>query len=133
MNDTVAKRSPADMVAMYIRLRDHKKAAEDEFKKSMARVNEGMDKLEGEMLEHLNQSGANSLSCESGTAYKSRKTSVTVQEEEVFLEYVRANDLWAALDVKANKTFVQKRMDEEEEIPPGLKITQVDIVGVRRS
>lgn len=129
-----AVRSPAEMVAIYIQLRDHKKAADEEFKKSMARVEQGLAKLEAEMLAHLHTTGTNSLACDSGTVYKIRHMSVTIEKNTTFLDYVRAHELWDALDVKANKTFVKAMMEEgPDSIPPGLKITQVDVVGVRRS
>lgn len=125
--------TPADKVAAYIRLRDHKKAAEEEFKDSMKRTNMAMEKLEGELLDHLNASGANSLACSAGTVYKNTQLSATVENREAFLDYVKENDLWEAMDVKANKTFVKEFMEEKGVALPGLKVTQLATVGIRRS
>lgn len=125
--------TPAEKVAAYIQLRDFKKSAEDEFKKSMVRVNEAMDKLEAELLDTLNQSGANSLACDSGTVYKNTQLSATVENRDDFLGHVRKTDLWEALDVKANKTFIKEYMETHGVVPPGLKVTQMATVGVRRS
>lgn len=125
--------TPAERVAAYIRLRDYKKAAEEEFKKSLKRVNDAMEKLEGELLNDLNASGANSLSCDAGTVYKNTQLSATVENREVFREYVVKNDLWEAMDIKANKTFVKEFMEREGTPLPGVKVTQIATVGVRRS
>lgn len=125
--------TPAERVAAYIRLRDYKKAAEEEFKNSLKRVNDAMEKLEGELLNDLNASGANSLSCDAGTVYKNTQLSATVENREAFREYVVKNDLWEAMDIKANKTFVKEFMEREGTPLPGVKVTQIATVGVRRS
>lgn len=125
--------TPAERVAAYIRLRDYKKAAEEEFKRSLKRVNDAMEKLEGELLNDLNASGANSLSCDAGTVYKNTQLSATVENREAFREYVVKNDLWEAMDIRANKTFVKEFMEREGTPLPGVKVTQIATVGVRRS
>jgi len=125
--------TPAERVAAYIRLRDYKKAAEEEFKNSLKRVIDAMEKLEGELLNDLNASGANSLSCDAGTVYKNTQLSATVENREAFREYVVKNNLWEAMDIKANKTFVKEFMEREGAPLPGVKVTQIATVGVRRS
>jgi len=125
--------TPAERVAAYIRLRDYKKAAEEEFKKSLKRVIDAMEKLEAELLNDLNASGANSLSCDAGTVYKNTQFSATVENREAFREYVVKNDLWEAMDIRANKTFVKEFMEREGTPLPGVKVTQIATVGVRRS
>lgn len=92
-----------------------------------------MDKLEGELLDHLNTTGANSLSCDDGTVYRNIQTSATVENREAFREYVQAHDLWEAMDIRANKTFVKEFMEREGSPLPGIKVTQLATVGVRRS
>lgn len=123
----------AQKVGAYIKLRDFKKSAEDELKKSLERTNAAMDKLEAELLDELNTSGAKSLSCDAGTVYRNVQLSATVENREAFLNHIQANDLWEALDVKANKTFIKELLEKSQESLPGLKITQVNTVGVRRS
>lgn len=125
--------TPADMVASYIKLRDYKKRADDEYKKSMERVNEAMDKLEGELLRHLIENDINNLSCDDGTVYKNIHTSATVADPLKFREWVLKHKQWDALDLKANKTYVKEYADEHGDVPPGVKFTQVQTVGVRRA
>jgi len=125
--------TPAQKVAAYIKLRDYKKAAEEEFKNSMKRTNDAMEKLEGDLLSYLNESGANSLACDEGTVYKNVQTTATVENREAFREYVSAHDLWEAMDIRANKTFVKEFMEQNGTPLPGVKVTQLATVGVRRS
>lgn len=129
----MSKLTPAEKVAAYIKLRDYMKAAQDEFKESLKRPQEAMDRLEAELLDYLNQSGANSLACDSGTVYRNIQFSATVENREAFKKFVEENDLWEAMDIRANKTFVREYMDEKGQPLPGIKTSQLATVGVRRS
>lgn len=125
--------TPAQKVAAYIKLRDYKKAADDEYKLSMQRTVDAMDKLEAELLDHLNQTGANSLACDDGTVYRNTQMSATVENREAFKEYCVENDLWEAMDIRANKTFVREFMEKNGTPLPGVKVSSIATVGVRRS
>jgi hypothetical protein len=125
--------TPAQKVAAYIKLRDFKKQAEDEFKKSLERPIAAMDKLEAELLDELTKMGVNSLSCDKGTVYKNTQLSATVIDREAFKGFCEMNDAWEAIDIKANKTFIKEYMEKTQEVPPGLKVTQLSTVGIRRS
>lgn len=125
--------TPAQKVAAYIKLRDYKKAADDEYKLSMQRTVDAMEKLEADMLDHLNKTGANSLSCDDGTVYRNTQMSATVENREVFKDYCVQHDLWEAMDIRANKTFVREFMEKYGTPLPGVKVTTIATVGVRRS
>jgi hypothetical protein len=125
--------TPAERVAAYVRLRDYKRAAEEEFKKSLSRVVEAMNKLEAELLNDLDTVGGNSLACDGGTVYKRIELSATVENREAFLGYCADNSVWEAMDIKANKTFVKDFMERNGASLPGVKVTQMATVGVRRS
>jgi hypothetical protein len=126
------KLSPAQATEMYIKLRDTKSARDDAHKESMKKIVDAMDKLEGAILEFLNDSGANSYASDSGTAFKKTQTSATVADKVAFMAFVRETEQWDALDVKANKTFVKDYMDENQEVPPGVKVSSISTVGVQR-
>lgn len=128
----MSKMTPAQKVAAYIKLRDFKKAAEDEFKNSMKRTNDAMEKLEGDLLDHLNTTGANSLACDEGTVYRNIQFSATVDNREAFRAYIEENSLWEAADIRANKTFVREFMEKTGTPLPGVKVSQMATVGVRR-
>jgi len=124
--------TPAEKIAQYIKLRDYKKAAEDEFKKSLERVVEAMRKLEADLLEHLNQTGSDSLAAKGvGTVYRSKRESATVDDPLEFLAWVRDNEQWEALDIRANKTFVAE-LAEIGDLPPGVKFSIDQTINVRR-
>lgn len=124
--------TPAQRVEAYIKLRDFKQKAEEDFKKSIERVNTAMQQLEVELLQDLQQTGADSLACGAGTVYRRRELSASVEDRAKFIEFVNNEGGWDALDVRANKTFVKERIEAGEPVP-GVKISQIDKVGVRRS
>lgn len=125
--------TPADMVRAYVRLRDHKEAAEKALKKSLERVVQGMDKLEALMLDHLNDTGASSITCKGiGTVYGKTRDSASVKDRDAFLEFIKENDLWDLLDARANKAVVRKLMEETGTVPPGVNVSSMKTVGVRR-
>jgi hypothetical protein len=122
----------AEKVQQYIRLRDYKKAADEEFKKSMERVNKAMGVLETELHQMLLESGADHIGCETGTVYLRTELSCTVDDRDAFLQYCIENEEWDALDVKANKTFARELMHKGETLPPGVNVSTYQTVGVRR-
>jgi hypothetical protein len=126
-------RTPAQMVEFYIKLRDHKRQCDEEYKKSMERVNLAMEKIEGELLTFLKENGSESLRCDSGTVYRKTQDSATVEDRQQFLDHVLQTGDFDALDVKANKTFIKTILEEGKQLPPGVKYTTMHTVGVRRS
>lgn len=124
--------TPAEMVKNYIRLRDYKKKADEEFKKSMEKVNAGMEVLENRMLAYLNETGADRIGCPEGTVYRNTQYSATVQDRTAFLDWVQVSGEWEALDVRANKTVIRALADEGT-LPPGVSFTAVHTVGVQRA
>lgn len=120
------------MIGQYVKLRDYKKEAVEQFSVALERVNEGMALLEGRILQALNESGGNSISTDNGTAYKREELSVTVKDAAAYLQYCRDNEEWDALDIKANKTTIKKYLDEQRDLPPGVETSIIAKVGVRR-
>jgi len=124
--------TPAQMIDMYIQLRDVKKKKDDEHKKAMSRYTDGMAKLEGLLLAYLQESGTDSASAAAGTVYKRIETSVSVEDTVAFEAWVRDQPDWSGVDIKANKTAVKAMLEAGEAPPPGVKVTQVALVGVQR-
>lgn len=119
-------------VTQFLKLRDYKKAAEAEFKKSMERVNEAMRVLEADMLKHLIETGADHIGCETGTVYRRSELTCTVDDRDAYLDWCVEQEEWEALDVKANKTWVKERLNAGGTMPPGVKTSVYETVGVRR-
>lgn len=128
----IEKRPPAALVEMYIALRDAKKKADEEFKKSMERTNQGLEKLENILLAKLEELGCDSLSCKSGTVYRNTQNSASVKDKEAFREWLLTSGKWDAADLRASKSVIREMLEAGEEIP-GVSFTSINTVGVRRS
>jgi len=116
----------------YVTLREHKKQADKEFKKSMERVNAAMEKLENELLEDLEAEGVSSKTAKGiGTAYVRVVTNMTTEDRDEFLKYCLKNRELDAMDVRPNRTIIKEK-SEKGEVIPGVKITQTRLLGIRK-
>ena len=122
----------AQATETYIKLRDTKKLKDEEHKESVAKLVQAMDKLEGALLEFLDRSGSQNVACPAGTAFRQVQVSATVTDKDAFMAFVKETNQYEALDIKANKTFVKEYIEENQEAPPGVKVSQIASVGVQR-
>lgn len=133
MSQLATNRTPAELVAAYVKLRDKKEAAQDEFKKSLETTNQIMEQLEGILLAKLSELGVDSLTAKGvGTVYKNVKDSASVEDKAAFREYLEKTEDWDAIDLKVNKTAARDRMSKGDPIP-GVKFTSILTVGIRRA
>lgn len=123
----------SDVVAKYIELRDKKAQLKAEYDMQIAPIEEKMSKIEGKLVEVLNQTGGKSISTPHGTVYTSVRSSASVADREAFFEYVKQNEEWALLESRASKTAVQEYRDLHQELPPGINWREERIVNIRRS
>lgn len=122
-----------ELIAKYVELRDKKAELATAAKEKIARIDVVLDKMEAALLVALEQSGAESFKTDQGTAYKTDKVSCTTADKTVFLEFIRANDLWPLLDARPLKAAIEEYKNEHGDIPPGLNWRSEKVVNVRRS
>lgn len=120
-----------ERISNYIRLREHKKKADAEYKKSMERVNTAMVKLEGELMKDIDASGGDSLSGPEGTVYTTTKSTASIKDRDAFLRFVFTTKNLEVLDVRANKAIVRE-LSQQGTVVPGVNYTEVKVVGVRK-
>lgn len=136
VQDNTQQAAPAiDMelrVRQYVQLRDLIKERDDEHKKKMAPYRETLEKLGALLLEHLDTIGGESVKSAAGTVYKTVRKSASIQDGDAFMKYVINSEAWDLLDRKANVTAVEDFAKENGVLPPGVRFTQTNVVGVRR-
>jgi hypothetical protein len=125
--------TPGQLIAQFVKLRDRIKLKEDEQKKALAPAKEMLAMMNAKLLDMLNQCEGNSIQANAGTAYRTERTSASIQDGEAFRDYVIANELFDLIDWKANAKAVEDHIAEYETPPPGVNLTKVFTVGVRRS
>lgn len=124
----------SEAVSLYIQMRDKKAQMKADFEASIAPLNEKMDKLEAKLLDVFNKTGMDSVKTEFGTAYATTRTTASVADREAFMEYVKANEEWALLEVRTSKTAVEQyRAANDNDLPPGINLREERVVNIRRS
>lgn len=123
----------SEAVNIYIKMRDKKAQMKAEFDASIAPLNEKMEKLEAKLLEVFNKTGMDSVKTEFGTAYTTTRTTASVADREVFMNYVKDHEEWSLLEVRAAKTAIEQFRSIHDDIPPGISMREERVVNVRRS
>jgi hypothetical protein len=130
-------------VDRYVKLRDKLKEIKDAHKAQLEPFNSAMETLEGMLLNHLNQVGADSVKTGSGTVYKTMKKSATVADRKAFWTYMVTQGKFELMDYKANPVAIESFINEMAEkakldptivpcAPPGVNYTMTYEVGIRR-
>jgi hypothetical protein len=124
----------SEAVTLYIQLRDKKAQMKSDFDASVAPINDKMEKLEAKLLDVFNKTGMDSVKTEFGTAYTAVRTTASVADREAFMEFVKANEEWSLIEVRAAKTAIEQfRDNNDNELPPGINIRSERVVNIRRS
>jgi hypothetical protein len=121
-----------EIVAKYLEIRDAKKVLEDKHKAEIAEYDRRLTVIEGYLLNQLNESGVESMRTKAGTCYKHVQTSVKVADKDVFRTFVETSGDLSLMTVSANKTRVLEVLEETGELVPGLNMTRVTTVGIRK-
>lgn len=120
-------------IQQYVALRDKIKAEDDAHKAKMKPAREALDTLNSVILGMLNTSGGDSIKTEFGTAYKTTKRSASLEDADKFMEWVIQKEAFELLERKVSVTAAEAYAEENGVLPPGVKMTSSQVVGVRRS
>lgn len=123
----------AELIAKYVKIRDAKAEKEAAHKEELKRYNNALFKIEQALLKEFNETGQDSAKTPAGTAYRSTRTSAKVSDRDAFLAFVRDSDGWDFLENRVNKTAVEAFIEEHDELPPGVDVTRVVTINIRRS
>lgn len=119
------------LIGVYRKLRERRDEAKKAFTESQKPTLELMERIEGELMLRMQDTGTNTFSCDTGTAYRVTNTTVSVKDWSAFLPYVLETQQYDMLERRAAKSAVVEFVDEHKELPPGLAMTQVDEVNIR--
>jgi hypothetical protein len=119
------------MIEKYVKLRNRVEEIKKQHKDQLAPYVSTMSQLENLLLEHLNTNSLQSINGAGGTAYKQTATSVTVQDWEKTLEYIRANEAWDLLEARVSKTAAIETVEETKKPIPGVVFNQAIVIRVR--
>lgn len=131
MSDT--KLSPDALIENYVRVRDKKREVETKHKAELAPFNDMLERIEGWMLEALNNAGLSSMKSPHGTAYKSIRTSAKVVDWIETLNFIRETSAWDLLEARVSKLVAEQIMKETGAPIPGVETSRETVVNVRRA
>ena len=123
----------SEVVAKYVELREKKANLKSEYDMQVAPIEAKMAKIEGKLLEVLDQTGGKSFRTPHGTAYVTVRTTASVADRETFFEFVKQNEEWPLMQVAVVKSAVEQYKSVNQELPPGINWREERVVNIRRS
>ena len=117
---------------MYIKIRDKKAAIAKRHKEELAPYNAKLEQVENAILAHFQKTGQTSSKTPHGTPYISTRTSATVDDRDAFIPFVVANKAYELLSNAIRKEALEEYIKETGEVPPGLKMSSMQTINVRR-
>lgn len=122
-----------EMVEHYVRLRDKRAEYKAEFDAKVQKIDLVLEKIEQKLMAHMNETGIESIRTGAGTAYRSIKSTASVADRDIFLDFVREHDAWELLETRAAKKAIEDYRAANDELPPGVNWSAVATINVRRS
>lgn len=122
-----------EIVEKYIKLRDRKDTLKKKYQEDTAAIDQMLEKCELHIMAQLNQLGLQSVNTGAGTAYKQVKTSATVADWPILLDWIKQTDSWPMLKKDVTKTVVEAYRNEHNDLPPGVNWREEVVLNIRRS
>lgn len=152
----IAAKTPIDkLTALYLKLRNGEADLKKQAAEKVGPIKTGMELLENHFLAQMLELGVDSLKNAAGTPYKSNKVSITVADNEAWLNFVLDRALsalpikpemltkikeamlesgqLALIEARASKTAVEALLEETKILPDGLNRREETTVNVRAS
>ncbi len=85
------------------------------------------------MQNFMEQAGADNIKTAHGTCYSTTRYTASLADPEAFMKFVRDTGSFDLLDRKANVTAVKDYVAEKSCLPPGVNLSAIKTVGVRRA
>ena len=123
----------SDLVAKYIELRDKKYELKHQYDFKAAQLDEVLGKIESKLLQVFDSAGMDSVKTEFGTAYASTRSTASVADKETFMNFIKENEEWSLMEVRAAKLAIEQYKTANGDLPPGVNYREERVVNIRRS
>ena len=81
----------------------------------------------------METAGADNIKTPHGTCYNSTRYTASLADPDAFMTFVRDNNYYDLIDRKANVTACRDHVKEKGALPPGVNLSAIKTVGVRRA
>lgn len=120
------------VVAAYLKLRDEKRAIDNDAKQRTAAITEKLDKLEAWIRTQAEAQGVTSFKTTAGTAFITTADFASVADWDATLEFIKTNNAYEMLERRVAKGAVRAYIDETKQVPPGINYGTRIEVNVRK-
>ena len=120
-------------VMQYVAVRDAIKAMKDKHEKELEPMVDIQNVLTGIIQQCLEAAGAESIKTSEGTAYTTTRYNASLADPAAFMQFVRDTNNFDLMDRKANAPAVRDYVAEHGTLPPGVNLSSISTIGVRRA
>jgi hypothetical protein len=140
MTDTAAPQAEVEpqvkakqRVAEYIACRDAINTMKEKHEQELKPLVELQNMLTGWLQRFMDAAGVENIKTAHGTCYTSTRYTASLADPEAFMKHVLSTQSYDLLDRKANVTAVKDYVAEHGNLPPGVNLSSISTVGVRRA
>lgn len=116
----------------YRALRDKVKEISDRQAAELKPYREAMEQLAAVMLDQLNRAGSNSVRTDNGTVFKTTRTTYSIDDPAAFRSWVEQQGVPEFYENRVAKEPLENWIAEGKPLPPGLKVSSLVQVNVRK-
>jgi hypothetical protein len=121
------------VIGKYIALRDKRDEINRKAKEDVAKINEKLEAIEGKLMGVMDGLGMESIKSDKGTAYVSTTTRASVADWDATLTFIKRRRLWNMLEQRVSKKAVEEYIEAKGDVPPGVDVSTMRKLNVRRS
>jgi uncharacterized protein YuzB (UPF0349 family) len=118
----------------YLAIRDAKEVLTDQYKKQVAELDEQMQVIEQELLEHCKNMNASSVRTPHGTVIRSVKSRYWTNDWDSMYDFIEETGAFGLLEKRIHQTHMKEFLSENPDMfPKGMNVENEYTVVVRRS
>lgn len=121
-----------ERVREYVAIRDKIREKEAAHKEELKPLKAVLDKLSGILMAALDASNTDGMKTEAGTCYRTTRYHAALADADAFMQFVIRTKNFDLIDRKANATAVRDYVEANKALPPGVNLTSIQQVGVKR-
>ena len=118
----------------YLAIRDAKEVLTDQYKKQVAELDEQMQVIEQELLDHCKNMNASSVRTPHGTVIRSVKSRYWTNDRNSMYDFIEETGAFGLLEKRIHQTHMKEFLAENPDMfPKGMNVENEYTVVVRRS
>ncbi len=121
------------LILQYVKLRYEKSQLKDRHKEELAPFEQALAGLESVFMVEMDKNDVDSVSARGvGTIYRSTRSNATVVDFDLLKAHVLEHGSWELLQARVSAPAVEAYLEDTGELPPGVNITRIMKINVRK-